>query len=315
VAFDALLVLSFGGPEGPADVMPFLDNVLRGRRVPPERKAQVASQYLEMGGRSPLNDQSRWLVDQLRSRASVPVYWGNRNWSPYLVETVGRMAADGIRRAAVFVPSAYASYSGCRQYIEDLERARHEVGPGAPEMVKIPPFYDHPGMIEPFAAGLHEARSSAGPDAPVLMSAHSIPSSAAATCDYEQQLRTAATLVSARAGELPGRWSLVFQSRSGPPSQPWLGPDVVDTLTSLPALTDAAIVVPLGFTTDHMEVVYDLDRRASRVAAERGIRLVRSATPGGDQRFVEMILDLVSKLDALGERARCALGCCPSGEP
>ena len=315
MAFDALLVLTFGGPEGPSDVMPFLDNVLRGRRVPPERKAQVASQYLEMGGRSPLNDQSRWLVDQLRSRTSVPVYWGNRNWSPYLAETVGRMTADGIRRAAVFVPSAYASYSGCRQYIEDLERARREVGPSAPVLVKIRPFFDHPGMIEPFAAGLREARSAAGPAAPVLMSAHSIPVSASAACDYEQQLRTAAALVSARAGESPEGWSLVFQSRSGPPSQPWLGPDVGEALTALPADTDAAIVVPLGFTTDHMEVVYDLDRRASRVAAERGVRLVRSATPGRDPRFIEMILDLMSQLDSQGEVAGCAPGCCPSSEP
>jgi ferrochelatase len=314
VALDALLLLTFGGPEGPDEVMPFLDNVLRGRPVTPQRVEQVAAQYLEMGGRSPINDQSRRLLEALRSRTELPVYWGNRNWKPYVAEAVDQMAGDGVERAAVFVPSAYASYSGCRQYIEDIENARLQVGPAAPELLKIPPFYDHAGFIDPLADGLRKARADAGHEAPVLMSAHSIPVLSAATSDYEQQLRHAGRLVASGAGESENRWTLVFQSRSGPPGQAWLGPDVNEAIARLPRSDQAVIVVPLGFTSDHMEVVYDLDRKAAAAAGERGLRLVRSATPGDDPRVVDMILELAGRVDD-GTLPPCRPGCCPSHRP
>jgi ferrochelatase len=312
VALDALLLLTFGGPEGPDEVMPFLDNVLRGRPVTPDRVEQVAAQYLEMGGRSPINDQSRRLLEALRSRSELPVYWGNRNWKPYVADAVGQMAGDGVRRAAAFVPSAYASYSGCRQYIEDIQNARRQVGPAAPELLKIAPFYEHPGFIDPLADGLRKARVDAGHEAPILMSAHSIPAPAAAGSDYEPQLRRAARLVAAGAGEAEDGWVLVFQSRSGPPGRPWLGPDVNDAIAGLPDNSDGSvIVVPLGFTSDHMEVVYDLDRKAAATAADRGLRLIRSATPGDDPRFVDMILELAGRTDD-GTLPTCRPGCCPA---
>jgi len=315
VPFDALLLLTFGGPESPAEVMPFLENVLRGRPVPRERLEQVAAQYMEMGGRSPINDQSRRLLARLAEQTKIPLYWGTRNWHPALNDTVARMADDGVRRAAVFVPSAYASYSGCRQYLENLEAATTAAGPAAPELVKIPPFYDHPGFVGPMADGLRRARADAGPDAPVLMSAHSIPSGAAATCDYVSQLQATMAAVAAGAGEDAGACRLVFQSRSGPPDQPWLGPDVGEALQALTGGTSAAIVVPLGFASDHMEVVYDLDRKAAATAAAAGIRLVRSATAGEDPRFVDMILDLVHGLEGDTVRPSCRPGCCPSARP
>ena len=230
---------------------------------------------------------------------SLPVYWGNRNWDPYLPDVVGAMAADGIRRAAAFVTSAYSSYSGCRQYVDNLAEARLRIGPGAPELVKLRPYFNHPGFVEPFADGLRAARASAGPDAPVLMSAHSIPSAMAATAGYEAQLAATAGLVAARAGVPPEQWSLVYQSRSGRPDQPWLGPDINDHLRALTGPPSSVIVVPIGFVSDHMEVVYDLDRAATATAAERGIRLVRVATPGTDPRFVSMICDLVEEADGL----------------
>jgi ferrochelatase len=323
VPFDALLVVSFGGPEGPDDVRPFLANVLRGRRVNPERLEEVAARYLEFGGVSPINDQNRALVAALRaSRPDLPIYWGNRNWHPYLADTVGQMAADGIRQAAAFVTSAYSSYSSCRQYLEDLDRARAQVGPGAPRLTKLRPFWNHPGFVAPLADGLRAARADAGPEAPVLMSAHSIPVDMATTCDYEAQLGDTAALVAEQAGEPAGAWTLVFQSRSGPPRQPWLGPDVDDAITALPGPPPAVIVVPIGFVSDHMEVVYDLDRLASERAARLGIRLVRSATPGVDPRFVAMVGDLLDEasgqappasLGRMGPAAfPCRYGCCPA---
>jgi ferrochelatase len=311
VSFDALLLVSFGGPEGPADVVPFLENVLRGRQVGPGRMEEVAARYLDLGGVSPINGQNRALVaalqeDVARRGWSLPVYWGNRNWHPYVADTVRAMTVDGVRRAAAFVTSAYSSYSGCGQYLEDLAAARAQVGSEAPAIVKLRPFFNHPGFVEPLAAGLRAARAEAGPDAPVLMTAHSIPSAMAAACAYEQQLTATAQLVCERAGEQPGRWSLVFQSRSGPPQQPWLGPDVNEVIARLPGATSAAIVVPIGFVSDHMEVRYDLDRLAAANAAARGIRLFRCPTPGVDSRFVRMVGDLVE--EAEGRRQPVALG-------
>jgi ferrochelatase len=330
VAFDAVLVVSFGGPEGAGDVMPFLRNVLRGRQpVPEERLHQVASHYLEFGGVSPINEQNRALVAGLRRAfaergQTLPVYWGNRNWSPYLDDVVGTMAADGIRRAAAFATSAYSSYSGCRQYLEDLARARQAVGTRAPEIVKLRPYFNHPGFVLPLADGLREARLQAGPDAPVLMSAHSIPLSMAAACEYVCQLRETASLVAEAAAVPEDRWTLVFQSRSGPPNQPWLGPDINDAIRALDDSPEAAIVVPLGFVSDHMEVVYDLDRVAAATAAARGMRFVRSCTPGTDSRFISMVWDLVEEADglrppsALGEIGPVScpcLGGCPVARP
>jgi len=327
MAFDAVLLVSFGGPEGPADVEPFLDNVLRGRAVPPERRRQVAAHYLEFGGISPINGHNRALLQAVRAEidgrgSSLPVYWGNRNWHPLLADTLRAMRADGIRRAAAFVTSAYSSYSSCRQYLDDLDRARAEVGEAAPETVKLRPYFNHPGFVEPLADGLRAARAEAGGRAPVLMSAHSIPAAMAATCDYERQLRETGRLVAEHAGEPPGEWSLVFQSRSGPPQQPWLGPDISDAVAALPGAPPAVIVVPIGFVSDHMEVVYDLDRVAVAAAEARGARLVRAPTPGTDPRFVAMICDLVDEVDqgtsptALGVLGAaptpCLAGCCPA---
>jgi ferrochelatase len=312
MAFDALVVVSFGGPEGPDEVRPFLDNVLRGRRVPPARVEQVAAQYQELGGVSPLNSHNRALVAALQRAfaeqgRALPVYWGNRNWHPLLADTVRAMRDDGIHRAAAFVTAAYSSYSSCRQYLEDIAAARATVGRDAPEILKLPPYFNHPGFIEPLADGLRAARRSAGPDAPVLMTAHSIPTAMAATSDYEPQLRAAGELVARLAGDPAGAWSLVYQSRSGPPDQPWLAPDILDALAGLPPATRDVIVVPLGFVSDHMEVIYDLDRKASAAAEARGLHLIRSPTPASDPRFVAMVVDLLDAAET-GRRA-AALGC------
>ncbi len=318
MAFDAVVIVSFGGPEGPDDVMPFLENVLRGRPVSPERVEQVAAHYQELGGVSPINAQNRALVDALRPALArqgldLPVYWGNRNWHPFLADTVRAMQADGVRRAAAFVTSAYSSYSSCRQYVEDLVSARTAAGEGAPELVKLRPFFNHPGFVEPLADGLRATWNAVGGDRgpggdlPVLMTAHSIPVSMAATCDYERQLRETAGLVAERAGLRPDQWTIVYQSRSGPPGQPWLGPDINDAITARsPVPGQAVVVVPIGFVSDHMEVTYDLDRTAATTAASRGIRLVRSPTSGRDPRFVDMICDLVEEAD--GRRPPAMLG-------
>ena len=293
-----------------------------------ERVEQVVSQYMQFGGRSPINDQNRNLLEALRTEFSshgrdLPVYWGNRNWSPYLPDTVARMRDDGVTNAAVFVTSAYSSYSSCRQYLEDLDRARDQVGTGAPVLHKLRPYFNHPGFVAPLADGLRAARETAGPDAPVLMSAHSLPEAMAAWCDYQDQLGETAALVAAGAGVAPTEWQLVFQSRSGTPAQPWLGPDVCDAIEALPEGTPSVIVAPIGFVSDHMEVVYDLDTRAAEVAAARGVRMVRSATPGTDARFVHMVCQLMVEVElpdqvpaALGGAGprplSCPVGCCPA---
>ena len=309
---DAILILSFGGPERPEDVMDFLRNVTRGRNVPDERLAEVAEQYALFGGRSPINDQCRALAaaltDRLASRErDLPVYFGARNWHPYLADTVRSMTDDGVQRAAVFVTSAFGSYSGCRQYREDLVRAQADVGEGAPDLFKLRLFYNHPGFIEPLAdnlaAGLE--RLSESGRVRVLFSAHSIPESMAAGCDYESQLANAAELVLDRleaAGIDRPPHDLVYQSRSGPPQVPWLEPDINDhlvVLASTEPTPDGVVVVPLGFTSDHMEVLFDLDTQAARTASALGIGFVRVPTVGTDPRYVDMIVDLVDEL-ALG---------------
>ena len=325
------MVVSFGGPEAPDDVIPFLEQVLRGRNVPRARLEAVAEHYHLFGGVSPINAQNRALVDALTAELAahgpqLPVYWGNRNWHPFLTDTVRRMAGDGIRRAAAFVTSAYPSWSGCRQYRDDIARAQEAVGPAAPRIDKLPLFFDHPGFVEPLAEGLRAARERAGPDAPVLFSAHSIPQVMADTSDYVAALTATGQLVAERSGTPAPSWQLVFQSRSGPPTQPWLAPDVTDVVVALAGEADAVVVAPIGFVSDHMEVVYDLDTQAADAARQAGIKLVRASTPGTHPAFVTMVRQLLDELiDPAAPRrrlggpgtrdlpsGRCATGCCPA---
>ncbi len=308
--FDAVLVLSFGGPEGPDDVLPFLHNVVRGRNVPPERLAQVASQYELFDGVSPINQQNRdliqALIEELRGASiELPVYWGNRNWHPFLSATVQQMTNDGVRSALVFVTSAFGSYSGCGQYLDDLEAASVKAIGDPPSFQKLRLFYNHPGFIEPTAANVRSAvaehLTENGTDRGkarslrVVFTAHSIPISMAGNCQYQQQLEEAARLVASGAG-IDDSWDLVFQSRSGPPGVAWLEPDISDHLRALAAdgLT-GVVVAPLGFISDHMEVIFDLDTVAARTASEVGLRMTRARTVGTDPRFVAMIRELIEE--------------------
>lgn len=319
--FDALLLLSFGGPEGPDDVLPFLRNVVKGRNVPDERLAEVAEQYAQFGGRSPINDHCRALLTAIESDLAdhgldLPVYWGNRNWHPMLTDTVATMAADGVERALVFTTSAFGSYSGCRQYREDLEKAREAVGPDAPELVKLRLFYNHPGFIEPMAANVAKAVEEAdavgtaadGADNHrIVFCAHSIPESMAASCAYPAQLAEAAGLVMDHAGLGRRRWDLVYQSRSGPPQVPWLEPDVNDHIEALAAEGVTSITLaPIGFVSDHMEVMYDLDTQAAETAEANGVTVNRAATVGTTPRFVAMVRELIEERRSAA--ARLAVG-------
>ncbi|MYB03026.1 MAG: ferrochelatase [Acidimicrobiaceae bacterium] len=331
-AYDSVLLVSFGGPEGPADVEPFLANVTAGRRVPADRLEAVARQYHHFGGISPLNEQCRRLRDALAARLAasgheLPVYWGNRNWTPYLADAVAEMAAAGHRRALALVTSAYSSYSGCRQYLDDIAAARASAGGTAPAIDKVRAYYDHPGFIAPFVDAVAEARMNLPAEvrsgARLVFTAHSIPESMAASCDYERQLGETARLVAAGAG-FDG-WTMAWQSRSGPPSVPWLEPDVNDCLRELSSRGAAAVVLaPIGFITDHMEVMWDLDVVAAGTAADLGLRQARATTPGTgpDDRFVAMWQELVEeRLDpakvrrSLGRLGtgpdRCPDSCCP----
>jgi protoporphyrin/coproporphyrin ferrochelatase len=335
--YDAFLLVSFGGPEGPEDVIPFLRNVTRGRAVPPERLEQVAEHYYRFGGVSPINQQCRDLIalvekDFAAGGINLPVYWGNRNADPYLADTIRAMARDGVRRGIAFVTSAYSSYSSCRQYLDDIERARAQAGAGAPVIDKIRQYFNHPGFIEPLAEATRRAveslPASVRQDAELVFTAHSIPDAMAAASGpdggaYPAQLAEAARLIAERAGG--GRpWRVAYQSRSGPPSQPWLGPDVSDCLTELSgAGTGAVVLVPVGFVSDHMEVRYDLDVEAAETAGRLGLPLARAATPGISPGFVTMITELVrERLDgapraALGTLGPlhdvCPAGCCAAG--
>jgi len=317
-AYDAFLLVSFGGPEGPDDVMPFLRNVTRGRGVPEARLAAVAEHYYAFGGLSPINQQCRDLLVAVRadfaaSGLALPVYWGNRNWSPYLADTVRAMAADGVRRAVAFVTSAYSSYSSCRQYLDDIERARAAVGPRAPGIDKIRRFFNHPGFIEPFADHARTALASlpgdVRDDAHLVFTAHSIPVAMAEASGpsggrrYVAELTEAARLIAERLGGTHP-WTLAYQSRSGPPSQPWLEPDVRDHLAELAKSgTLAVVVIPVGFVTDHMEVRHDLDLEAAHAADALGLAFARAATPGTDPRFASMITELVRERLAPGDPA------------
>jgi ferrochelatase len=300
--YDALLVLSFGGPDQPDDVIPFLENVLRGRNVPRERMLEVAEHYYHFGGKSPINDQNRALIAALQPVVPMPIYWGNRNWHPLLTDTLKQMRDDGVKRALSFVTSAFSSYSGCRQYREDVERAQMAIGPGAPIVDKIRQFYNHPGYIATMKARVAEALDRL-PGAQLVFTAHSIPISMASTSRYVDQLKESCALV--------GDGPLVFQSRSGPPTQPWLEPDINAWLReNRPA---KVAIVPIGFISDHMEVLYDLDTEAQETCESLGIEMVRVKTAGTHPAFIRMISELVD------ERIRnedpnfdkCGENCCP----
>jgi ferrochelatase len=328
--YDALLLLSFGGPEGPEDVLPFLENVVRGRGVPRERLLAVAEHYRHFGGVSPINDQNRALLAAIRETVDLPVYWGNRNWHPMVEDTVETMRDDGVRRALVFVTSALTSFSGCRQYQDDLARARAVVGDGAPELAKLRHYFNHPGFIEPAADGVRAALASL-PDpvaARLIFTAHSIPMSMEVSSGpgghlYTAQLREASRLVAESVRGPGAEFDLVWQSRSGPPSVPWLEPDINDHLTALSdAGTRAVVVSPIGFVSDHVEVLWDLDEEAAGTAAKLGLDYARAATVGTDPRFVAMVGQLVDERRsgapklALGPMGpshdTCPIGCCPA---
>ncbi len=308
--YDALLLISFGGPEKHEDVIPFLENVLRGRNVPRERLLEVAEHYYHFEGKSPINEQCRRLIDALEGEftengTSLPVYWGNRNWHPMLAETVRHMRNDGVKHALALATSAFGSYSGCRQYREDIEAARAAV-PDAPRIDKLPPYWQHPGFIDTMVDRVRVAQSRL-PGATVVYTAHSIPISMSDGSPYVQQLRAASALVNRRLNL--GEPELVWQSRSGPPTQPWLEPDICDYIRA----TDAKrlIVVPIGFLSDHMEVAWDLDTEAAQVAADRGIAFERAGTAGTHPLFVKGIHDLVRDALRDGIPNPCAEGCCP----
>jgi ferrochelatase len=350
--YDAFLLVSFGGPEAPEDVMPFLENVTRGRGVPRERLEDVSHHYLALDGVSPINEQNRQLMAALGIEfdargIDLPIYWGNRNWDPFLEPELRRIHGDGHRRVLALATSAYASYSGCRQYREDLARALEAAGlVGSLAIDKIRHYFDHPGFIAPFAEGLAAAIADLGlegflgGDRHVFFTTHSIPLSMASASGptgrfdsggayVAQHLAAIVSVVESarsRGTDVPG-WSLVYQSRSGAPHVPWLEPDINEALRDAHAAgVRAAVIVPIGFVSDHVEVVWDLDHEARETCDELGMRMARVATPGTHPAFVAAIADLVEErvagapamaLSPLGPwPAVCAVGCCanPRGD-
>ncbi len=346
--YDALLVVSFGGPEKPDDVLPFLENVTRGREIPRKRLEEVGEHYHLFGGRSPINDQNREFIaaveeDLGSSGLDVPVYWGNRNWEPYLAETLARMQADGVQRAACLVTSAYSSYSGCRQYRENLADAVAQVTRthgGAPRLDRLRHYFNHPGFVEPMVdatlSALADLADRVRRDAHVLFVTHSIPesmndSSGPEGGAYVAQHRAVAEEIGERVRQETGHrypTELVFCSRSGPPSVPWLEPDVNDRIEELAESgVGGVVVVPIGFVSDHMEVIYDLDTEASATAEKVGVAFARAATAGVDPRFVSLVRDLLVERAAVERGAEpvravvsgqppswdlCPAGCCPN---
>jgi ferrochelatase len=330
--YDALLVLSFGGPEGMGDVIPFLENVLRGRDVPRSRLEEVAEHYAHFGGVSPINAQNRALIaaleDEFAARGvELPIYFGNRNWHPFLTDTLRQMRDDGVRRVLAFFTSAYSSYSGCRQYREDIARAQAAVGDDAPQVDVLRKFYNHAGFVQPNAeavrAALEQLPAERRADAHIAFTAHSIPSAMAAGCAYQDQLTETMHLVMSQVGN--NSHALVYQSRSGAPHIPWLEPDINDHLREIRSqnLSDV-VIAPIGFISDHVEVMYDLDSEAMQTAAQLGLNVVRAATVGTHPAFIRMIADLVHERMtdapirvALGERGAshdiCPATCCLPG--
>ena len=327
--FDAIVVVSFGGPEGPDDVMPFLENVTRGRNVPVERLLEVAHHYELFGGVSPINGQNRELIAalevELRAHGiDVPVYFGNRNWHPFLGDTMRRMRDDGVRRALAVFTSAFSSYSGCRQYREDLFNAQRVVGADAPEVPRVRMFFNHPGFVEANVDRVRDAlRELPGDDVHVAFTAHSIPEAMARNCAYEAQLRESARLV-AEAVEIDD-WAVVYQSRSGPPQVPWLGPDISDHLEDVAARGVRSVAVsPIGFVSDHLEVRFDLDIEARETAERLGLAFARAGTAGTHPAFVAGLRELIVERMTPGAERRavgrfgpshdvCAPDCCLPG--
>jgi ferrochelatase len=334
---DALLIVSFGGPEGPDDVVPFLENVTRGRGIPRERLVEVGAHYAHFGGVSPLNAINRNLVDQVRAELDrrgedLPVLWGNRNWDPYLVDAMNRARDLGVTRLFAFLTSAYSSYSGCRQYRENLhdavEAARAEDPSWEPEVHKLRTYFNHPGFVGSIVDAVRASLAGLPEGSRLVFTTHSIPTADADRCDYVAQHRDVAATIAAALGRADD-WDLVYQSRSGAPHIPWLEPDISDHLAALAASgAPGAVMVPIGFVSDHMEVIWDLDTVATQAAAEVGLPVARAATPGTDPRFVEMVVDLLAEqraaadgaadvgrptLGQLGPRAvPCMPGCCPN---
>ena len=329
--YDAILVVSFGGPEGHDDVIPFLENVLRGRNVPRERMLAVAEHYYHFDGKSPINQQTRELIAALKDELAqqgpkLPVYWGNRNWHPMLADTLRQMKTDGITRALAFVTSAYSSYSGCRQYREDIARAQAEVGEGAPKVDKLRAFFNHPGFLGATEDRLTEALARLPADArhnvQVVYVAHSIPISMANTSDYVKQLEEVRRLSSEAIAVTHD--ALVYQSRSGAPGQPWLEPDILDHLREVKEknLASAVVIAPISFISDHMEVLYDLDIEAKQLCESLGLPMARAKTVGVHPKFIAMIRELILErtegaerraFGTLGPRGDvCAEDCCPA---
>jgi ferrochelatase len=330
--YDAILVVSFGGPESKEEVIPFLENVLRGRNIPRERMLTVAEHYYHFEGKSPINQQTRDLIAVLeaeleRNGPKLPIYWGNRNWHPLLTETLQRMKQDGISRAAGFVTSAYSSYSGCRQYREDIARAQSEVGSGAPEVDKLRAFFNHPAFIEATVERVGDALRAVPADAQrnvqIVYLAHSIPVSMANSSDYVLQLEEVRRLISGALGHTND--VLVYQSRSGAQGQPWLEPDILDYLRHVKAgnLASAVVLAPISFISDHMEVLYDLDVEAHQLCLSLGLPMTRARTPGVYPKFVGMIRELILErmnpeserlaVGSLGPRPdTCPENCCPA---
>lgn len=331
MTYDALLVLSFGGPEHPDHVRPFLENVTRGRGVPPERLDAVEQHYLRFGGVSPINAQNRELITAVEAELgrrghALPVYFGNRNWHPMVEDTVAQMKVDGVRRALVFATSAWGGYSGCRQYDEDIARALATVGPRAPELTKLPQFSDHELFLACFADAAQAALDQVPFGARLVFTAHSIPTAADEAAGppgtsnlYSRQVRDAAANVAARIGA--AEHDVVWQSRSGPPQVPWLEPDICDHIQSLwDERIPGVAVVPIGFVSDHLEVIWDLDTEAKELAGELGMPFARAATCSADPRFADMVVTLIE--DAIAGRsaglgvsvdgAPCVVGCCPA---
>jgi ferrochelatase len=327
--YDALIVVSFGGPDQPDDVMPFLENVTRGRGIPRQRLESVAEHYYHFGGKSPINEQNLALIAALRQELSrqgfdLPVYFGNRNWHPMLPDTLREMRQAGVKRALAFFTSAFSSYSGCRQYRENLAEARAEVGEGAPEVDKLRNFYNHPGFLEPLAESMRQHYEAIGDESKaVLFTAHSIPQTMADHCRYQVQLEEACRLVASGAGV--DHYELVYQSRSGSPQQPWLEPDVCDRIRELAGLGVRHVLVsPIGFISDHMEVLYDLDTEALQLCQELGVKLHRLPTIGTHPEFVKMIVELIRERCGLLQERRslgdlgpshdlCPANCCLHG--
>ncbi len=332
--YDALLIVSFGGPEGPDDVMPFLDNVLRGLPVRPETKARIAARYDAFGGVSPINARTREFIAALQTELAthgpaLPIYWGNRNWHPLLPDTFEQMARDGVERAIAFVTSTFSSYSGCRRYREDLHAASSAVD-GAPTVDRVRLGFNHPGFIEAsvdrVAAALEQLPEARRNDTPILFTAHSLPQSMARRAAYEAQLTECGKLI---ADALERRcWHLVYQSNNARyGGEPWLGPDIGDAIENLAREgAEDVIVAPIGFVCDHMEVVLDLDIEARERADAAGINMIRAATVGDHPAFVSMVRELVVErmsesptrraLGSLGpSHDLCPADCCLSGRP